>query len=240
MEKIRTLEIQFNKKQGWSSLILKSIIMLSSLYGILMLPGLTYFTQLSNLAIILIMYLFWIFDIVLIKSHGRIDLRNNKMYTVKFMLTVTITITGVVFATLLAPTYGSFIESYTIGNYASLCLHAITPILAVVDFLLFDYRYRSTKWHALYATVPPLIYVGFVVIAGQMGMRWGEPPMIAPYNFLNYEAPCGWIGFEIGTANAQTLGIGVCYMIIVLFIVFMLLGELYLVIKNKIAKRHNC
>ena len=49
----------------------------------------------------------------------------------------------------------------------------------------------------MYATpIPPLCYVGFVYLLALTGVRWYQT-MTAPYNFLNYNAPTGWFGWDL-------------------------------------------
>ena len=156
------------------------------------------------------------------------------MYIAKFLATISITLTFVVFLTLLAPTIeGGIIYSYLMNRAGSLCLHFITPILAIIDFLIFDSEYKSRKSHAFFATIPPLMYVLFIVIASSLGLRWGT--MYAPYNFLNFGAKTGWFGFDLSLLGWETLGIGVFYMVVVLSILFIIIGRLFLWLRDKIS-----
>ena len=174
---------------------------------------------------------FLVKDIYSIKYNKEI-IANNKLYIIKFLATISITLTFLVFLILLAPTMeGGIINSYLGNGAGSLCVHFITPILAIIDFLLFDRDYKAKKVHAVYATIPPLLYVVFVVIASSLGLRWGT--MYAPYNFLNYHAPTGWFGFDLSLMGWETLGIGVFYMIVLLSIIFMLIGMLFLWLRKK-------
>ena len=91
--------------------------------------------------------------------------------------------------------------------------------------------YKAKRVHVVYATIPPLLYVVFVVIASSLGLRWGT--MYAPYNFLNYHAPTGWFGFDLSLMGWETLGIGVFYMIVLLSIIFILIGMLFLWLRKK-------
>ncbi len=133
---------------------------------------------------------------------------------------------------ILAPTSDAgFFKSYMGHHYGSLCLHMITPVLALLDFILFDYNYKSTGIHSVYAVIPPLGYVGLIIILASTGMRWSHG-MSAPYNFLNFGAEVGWFGFDLSTMNSSSLGIGVAYMIIVLVLIFIAIGRLFLLFKD--------
>ena len=103
---------------------------------------------------------------------------------------------------------------------------------SIIDFLLFSEHYRPDEKHVYYSVVPPLVYVGYVIVLGHVfHIRWyGD--MLAPYNFLNYGAPTGWFGFDLSLLGSKTLGIGTFYMIVVLLIIFIGLGTLFLKLKR--------
>lgn len=222
------------------SILIKVIAIISSLYGIIRsysgLMSFTYFTILSNIFVTIILFIFLIKDILNIS--GRNIKYNNYLYITKFLATISITLTFLVFLTILAPTLESgIIHAYIDNGAGSLCVHFITPVLAIIDFLLFDSEYKSTLSHSIYAIIPPLVYVLFIVILSSLGLRWG--PMYAPYNFLNYGAPTGWFGFDLSLLGWETLGIGVFYMIVLLSIIFIFIGILFLKTKDKLKKGEN-
>ena len=105
------------------------------------------------------------------------------------------------------------------------------------DFFLNDTEFRWEKKHLLYAVLPPVCYLMFILVLGKLGVRWGRGNMTAPYLFLNYGAPAGWFGFMPETASYTTLGIGVFYCIIVLLFLVLLIGWLFLALAKKTARR---
>lgn len=218
-------------KKSKISLIMKIIAVVASLYG--MLQSLdhwmffTYFTNLSNIFIDIMLVIFIIYDLKKAKYIPQ------GMYLIKFMATISITLTFFVYMLLLAPTNSQgFIGAYLNNGAGSLCVHFITPVLAIIDFLLFSEHYRPDEKHVYYSVVPPLVYVGYVIVLGHVfHIRWyGD--MLAPYNFLNYGAPTGWFGFDLSLLGSKTLGIGTFYMIVVLLIIFIGLGTLFLKLKK--------
>lgn len=220
------------------SIIIKIIAIVSSIYGIIRtsysLLTYTYFTTLSNIFIDVVLLIFLIREIYYLVNKKELEVKNG-LYITKFLATISITLTFFVFMTILAPTIeGGFINAYLMYGCGSLCLHFITPLLAIIDFLFLTKGYKSKKSHALYAIIPPLLYVLFVVIASSLGLRWGT--MGAPYNFLNFKAPTGWFGFDLSIMGFESLGIGVFYMIVLLTIIFVLIGLLFLWIRNKVNK----
>lgn len=224
------------RKNKVIGLVIKLIAIISSIYGIIKTylgwMSFTYFTVLSNIFMLIMLAVFFIRDIIVIIKNKNI-IYNNLLYITKFLATISITLTFLVFLTLLAPTIpGGIIYAYLNNGAGSLCVHFITPILAIIDFLLFDKEYKSNKKHTIYAIIPPLIYVLYVIILGMLGVRWGN--MLAPYNFLNYGAKTGWFGFDLSIIGWESLGIGVIYMIIFLTLLFILLGRLFLFIQNNL------
>lgn len=213
------------------SVLIKIIALIASIYGMLQsLDGwffLTFFTNLSNIFIDIMLFIFIIYDLKKAKYIPQ------GMYLIKFMATISITLTFFVYMLLLAPTnnYG-FIGAYLNNGAGSLCVHFITPVLSIIDFLLYSESYIPSEKHVYYSIVPPLVYVGFIIVLGQVfHIRWyGD--MLAPYNFLNYGASTGWFGFNLSLLSSKTLGIGTFYMIIILLIIFIGLGTLFLKLKR--------
>ena len=213
------------------SVLIKIIALIASIYGMLQsLDGwlfLTFFTNLSNIFIDIMLFIFIIYDLKKAKYIPQ------GMYLIKFMATISITLTFFVYMLLLAPTNShGFIGAYLNNGAGSLCVHFITPVLSIIDFLLYSENYIPSEKHVYYSVVPPLVYVGFIIVLGQVfHIRWyGD--MLAPYNFLNYGASTGWFGFNLSLLSSKTLGIGTFYMIIILLIIFIGLGTLFLKLKR--------
>lgn len=226
---------------------------LASVYGMVISwdgwMGLTYFTKLSNVMICVALAGSQFFDTrSVLKSRalneqlGWKDNKSNAWYVFKFMMTISITVTFSLYLCFLAPTdKAGFVQAYMQSGAHSLCVHFIAPLLAIADFLLFDYRFRSSKTHVYYSVIPPLSYVAYVVALAQIsGVRWGEHAMQAPYNFLNYGSPAGWFGFAPSTVNSTTVGVGVAYLLVILTLIFVVLGRVFLALKDSRAKKCGC
>lgn len=166
------------------------------------------------------------------------DSKSNAWYIFKFMMTIAIAVTFTLYLCFLAPTNKlGFVGAYLTNGCSSLCVHAIAPLLAIVDFVLFDYRFRSSRAHIYFATIPPLSYVAYAALLSEFaGVRWGVHAMRAPYNFLNYGAPAGWFGFAPQTFNATTLGVGVAYLLIIFTLIFIGVGRVFLALKDARAR----
>lgn len=219
------------------SIIIKVVAVFASIYGMswsIFDDGfMTFFTNLSNIFV----------DVGLLVSLVYVikDKKpSNKWYLCRFLLTVSILLTFLIYMLVLAPTFANgFFAAYANNHFGSFCVHFVTPVLAIADFIIYDIDFVTKKIYAFIGIIPPLMYVVYIVILGQcFSYRW-YGYMYAPYNFLNYGAPCGWFGIKPGTMGADTLGIGVAYMIFVLCIIFILLGLFILKIcnirKNRLA-----
>lgn len=232
--------------------MIRIIAIVSSIYGMTMSwdsMALTYFTNLSNLMICAALLGSLILDtrsVLKSKSDEQseragawVDAKPNAWYIFKFMMTISIAVTFTLYLCFLAPTNKlGFVGAYMNNGCSSLCVHFITPLLAIFDFVLFDYKYKSSRAHVYFATIPPLAYVAYVVALSEfLGLRWGEHAMAAPYNFLNYKAPAGWFGFAPNTFNSTTLGVGVVYLLVIFTLIFIGIGIAFLAIKNARAKR---
>lgn len=215
------------EKHLGSKALLKALILLSTLYAVVMLAhwpiGFTLFTQQSNLFVAAVV------------AAQLVAPRRPGLGAVKFTATVSITVTFLVYLLVLAPIQpGGIWAAYAEDHCASLCLHFITPLLTLADFLMNDAPGHAwpRRW-AVYGVIPPVIYFSFVLILGGLGFRWWG--MAGPYMFLNYEAPAGWFGFAPQSVGARSLGIGVFYVVIAMIGLFLVLGAALL----KLARRRS-
>lgn len=254
-------------REYWSRTLVRVIAIVASIYGVLISwdgwMAFTYFTKLSNVMICVALFGSLIMDTLsAVRGLGRdakdlpsmlqddneplpantmrgwYDTKTNAWYIFKFMMTISITVTFTLYLCFLAPTdQDGFVLAYLRQGAGSLCVHFIAPLLAIIDFLLFDYRFRSSRIHLYCSTLPPLAYVCYIVLLSQLGgVRWGKHHMHAPYNFLNYGAPAGWFGFQPSTLNAATLGIGVAYLLVIFTLIFLGIGSIFLLLKNRRAR----
>jgi len=149
-----------------------------------------YFTVQSNVTEIIISAVFLINELC-----GR-KFVNQTLYMLKFIFTVAITITFLVFFTMLAP-LTSF--EYLI-SFNNLSLHLIVPLLAILDFFIFDTGIDLTYPKSLFGLAMPIYYVIFYFIGVPLGFQYSELGNTAPYFFLSFN-DIGWF-FEKGTVGA--------------------------------------
>lgn len=218
-----------------SSIVVKLMIVISATIGILSTMGmggfmggtktLLFFTVQSNIWIAAICLIFVVLEIIgWIKG---INLKRNWLYIIKFMFTVSITLTFLVFAVLLAPQIIKIYPSY-LSTPSNLCCHYITPILAIIDFTLFDTDWDSKRKHSLFSAIMPLYYLVFSMICSVSGVAFDDKGTTVPYFFLDYKT-FGW--FRIGDG-----GIGVFYWIVIIVILVLGMGLGFYAI-NRLMKK---
>ena len=227
----------YNRNNDMKKLIIQLIIRLAlvviGITGIILTASSTsfmgdkvtflFFTVQSNITIIIIEMVYAI-D-VLLQILGKKSFSNNVLLIIKYIFTVAITITFLVFTTMLIPSL-SLDYLFSFRNYS---LHFIVPILAVVDFFIFNPDIKLTKYSCLWGTAMPIYYVIFFLINIPLGTRYlyGE---CAPYFFLNYEK-LTWFSF---TNN----GPGVIYWILILTVAIIGLCYLFYFLMHLRQKHH--
>ncbi len=116
----------------------------------------------------------------------------HRVYVLKYVFTVSILITGLVFCTLLAPFAP---ESYHLLTFTGYLTHVFSPAFAVADFFVDDYPLRLQKRHLFYSVVPPLFYFLSTMLFSGLKVDFGRGEYY-PYYFLNFRSPAGFFGFS--------------------------------------------
>ena len=204
------------------SVVLKAIVVVSAVLGTVLsaIAGrnafmgggsvFMYFTIQSNLALAVISAA----GLVLLLREKPVS---DRWYTVKLVGAVSITLTGLVFCFVLAPTMGG--AAWTPANILT---HVAVPICAVADFFVTGVYGRIAKRKVLWVTVPPLVYAVFAGIGCILG--WNFAPGIRyPYFFLNWGSPAGAFGF-----SKELPFMGGMWWILALLVLLLLCGTLYL------------
>ena len=211
--------------------IFKVLLIVCVVYAIIMMVhwpiGFTFFTQLSNIFAAVVI------TIQLIYENKR-DADDTVGYArfiliLKFMASVSLFVTFIVFLLFLAPFVpGGIIAAYLQDHCASLCMHLFTPLLIGCDLFICD---RNRDWKSVPAwcsAVPFLVYFLFILTLGACGFRWrfaNGTVLSAPYAFLNYTSPAGWFRFKPETMGVTSAGIGVFYVVIVMTVLILLIGK---------------
>ena len=182
------------------SIVIKSALIIIGVLGIIFTASMAggfmgtsytfhYFTVQSNITIIAITAVFLVNELLPKKFVNQI------LYYIKFAFTIAITITFIVFFTMLLPAVSlDYILSF--NNFS---LHAIVPILAMVDFFLFDTDIDMTYPKSLFGLGMPLYYLAYYFIGLPLGFVYDGKGTRAPYSFLNFDE--SGVFFEKGTVG---------------------------------------
>ncbi len=187
---------------------------------------LLYFTLQSNLWIGITAFLY------LLPAFNRNEKLKAGLYVCKYIFTVSITVTGIVFCGLLAPFAHK--DGYNAFNASSVLLHAVVPILAIIDYFVGEYRVELERRHLFYSILPPLIYfvIASVFCLARVDFGRGDP---YPYFFMNYYSPVG----VFGVGGEPPFVIGTAYWIIIFLAFVLTLGYVYYRLNKKFYKIKN-
>ena len=75
------------------------------------------------------------------------------MYVCKYIFTVSITITGLIFCGLLAP-----FADYNVWVFSSVLTHVVVPVLSIADFFVDDYKIDFKRFHIFLTLIPPFAW----------------------------------------------------------------------------------
>lgn len=149
---------------------------------------LLYFTAQSNIWIGSVFLLILVLPFTKMKRGA---VWQKRLYLLKFIFTVSITMTAIVFCGIIAPFSPQGYRPWVFCNWLT---HVVTPLLAVADFFLDKRRITIKTKHLFACLLPPLIYFSVTMVLGSFNFDFGrgEP---YPYFFLDYRSPVGVFGF---------------------------------------------
>ncbi len=222
----------FSTRQRTASIILKLIVTISAILGTFLsayagrnsfMGGRTvfmFFTIQSNIALALVCAI-GLYKLIANKAI------TNLWYVIKFVATISITLTGVVFCFVLAPTMGS-----AAWNIQNILTHVIVPIASIVDFFVVGINSNIKKINDLWVIVPPILYAIYAGIGYVQNWQFMEGYNY-PYFFLNWGSPAGAFGF-----TNELPFMGCAWWIITLFCFLLILGLVYLFIIDALKKKY--
>lgn len=168
-----------------------------------------YFTIQSNITIAAVCFAFFVIQVVGFVKKKTVEIP-KWLYVLKFLFTVAITLTMLVFWCMLMPTMAGEHPEY-IYNLGNLMCHTFVPLLAIIDWLLFSRGYKGGKYDLFWGTAMPLYYLAFSMICSVSGVTFDPQGSKVPYFFLNYEE-LSW--FQIGNGK-----FGVFYWILIIVVI---------------------
>ena len=177
-----------------------------------------YFTIQSNIAVAVIALIGLCF-LLLKKRPGRV------WDVIELVGTVAITLTGVVFCFVLAPTLGD-----KAWNFQNILTHVVVPVAAIADFFVMAKEYDIKKRSVLWVVVPPILYAIYAGIGYVQGWEFA-PGYNYPYFFLNWGSPAGAFGF-----SSELPFMGCVWWILLLLIFLIIIGYCYLALADRKKK----
>ncbi|MBE7074265.1 MAG: hypothetical protein E7379_04175 [Clostridiales bacterium] len=192
----------FRGKELKLSIILKVLILIGGLIGLIASFLMTeiganneilYFTVQSNIWIFLVMAVFLVFDCVSLVK-GKEKSIPQWLWKIKFVFTVAIALTGFVYNFVLFPVSLATTSPTNPLKLDSFFVHIFVPVLAIVDFIRFDYRLNLSKWTVFLGLATSFYYLPFALIVAELGASFKEGSRF-PYFFLNHEK-FSWFGFN--------------------------------------------
>ena len=163
----------------WISIVLETVVAVCAVAGVALSQSFLYFTIQSNLWIAATLAAFAVWQIVKMFKPSAKDIP-EAMWRLKFVFTVSITLTGVVFCAVLAP----------------VLTHVVVPVCAIAD--LFVAKHDAPDFGiVVWALVPLIYYLAFATIGFVLNWDFGNGRNY-PYFFLNWTSPAGVFGFGGG------------------------------------------
>ena len=144
-------------------------------------------------------------------------------HVIQFVGAVAITLTGVVFGFVLAPTLG--VNAWNVQNTLT---HVVVPIAAVADFLIVAYGEDIRKKNVIYVIIPPVLYAIYAAIGYVRGWDFALG-INYPYFFLNWGSPAGAFGF-----TKEMPYMGTAWWILALLVFLIIVGCCYLMIIRQV------
>lgn len=181
-----------------------------------------YFTIISNMGTAAVFLLFFVMEL-LERIKGKTFI-SQRLFTLKFMFTAAMAVTLTVSSCLLAPMK----DNAYLFSMKNLSLHIFAPLAAVIDFLVFDKRFKCRKRTAFWGFVLPLIYLTVTLLLSIKGISYSNGTNY-PYYFLDYRQ-LGWFSLFDGH-------IGVFWWMMIVAVITLIVSLLLVMIKSAIGKK---
>ena len=188
--------------------------------GFISFKPLAYFTYQSNVFVLIYFIINIIYSIKHIKNHKS---TSSILPKVKGAMTMSITITFLVYHFLLSASDFAMAEPYKGHFISNILLHYIIPVMTIIDFIIFDKRGIYTKKDPLKWLLIPSAYFIFSIIRASIGEPFSGGSRY-PYFFIDIDK------YGLGTVLTNT---------ILLVIGFLIIGYSIYFIDHKFSKSSN-
>lgn len=165
--------------------------------------ALNFYTLQSNLWVLILEMILLVETVI--EDVKKISIIRSKMVVLKFVMTVAISLTFIVYWCMLAP----YVGQKNILALSNILLHAVSPILMFIDFIMFDREYSFEKKNIWLAIIPPIYYLIFIIVRAEVSDTVFTQGTRYPYWFVDLDT-FGWLG--------NINGPGVIYWVILMII----------------------
>ncbi len=149
---------------------------------------LKYYTNISNYFVFVVSVIV-LADTVKRVRAGETRGHNRVIRTLKFMTTVMILVTFLVYLILLGDPFSAAFWR-DLGN---LSYHVFAPVLFILDLFLFDEHGTLSVFAPLYSVIIPLVYVGYIFLLGACIPGFTYPYFFLDVNALGYGGVLVWV-----------------------------------------------
>ena len=187
------------------------------------LSSLVYYTMQSNILIIILF--------LMLTLRTLWEVRNPKYGNAAFyarfemVCVLNIFITFIVYWVMLAPEHFTMGGSDGLWNFGNLAVHGITPLLCLIDYVLFTQPRHLKYRDVYYVCIFPFLYIIVTSIAGLLGYVY----YISAYDGLPVRFPYFFFDFD-------RIGLYSLIYIIALTAFFLLLGHIMYFIDSRLRK----
>ena len=125
---------------------------------------------------------------------------------------IDIMLTFVVFWVLLAPMMFTMVAEYNLWSFDNLAVHGVTPLLCLIDYILFTQPRHLKYRDVYYVIIYPLVYLAGTSLAGLFGYVYSVSPVDGkpvrfPYFFYDFD--------RLGIAAIAYIGALVIFFLII-------------------------
>lgn len=149
---------------------------------------LTMYTHISNYFVFAVSVIITVDNVRRVKA-GEREGHNKKVRSLKFMTTVMILVTFLIYSILLG-------KPYTLDFWRrldNLAYHVFAPLLFILDFFLFDEHRTVSVFDPLKSLIIPLVYVAYILILGACVPDFKYPYFFLDVNKLGYGGVILWV-----------------------------------------------
>lgn len=152
---------------------------------------LIYYTIQSNILCLVVISMVIVDTIIKIKREG-IKGENISFPKLKGATTMAITVTFLVFHVILKPTLFDMGMGEYASSFGNISVHYVTPLMFILDWVLFDKKFVYKKTDPIIWTMIPLAYFVFAIIRAQIGGIIAGTDSRYPYFFIDIDQ-YGWM-----------------------------------------------